>query len=82
MGTYIPEFYSITRRALRLFSGHHPRSVYLHYITSLCITVQNLPGFSPPFLYYTVSDQKLDGEKVWEQGYPMSTSTSVYLHVC
>ena len=53
-------------------------------LPSLChITVQNLPGLSPPFLY-TVSDQKLDGEKVWEQGYtyPMSTSTSMYLHIC
>ena len=58
MGTYTPEFYSITRRALRLFSigTTMHRSVYLHYVTSPCkISQASLLHF------YTVSDQKLDG---------------------
>ena len=44
------------------------------------ITVQNLPGLPPPFLY-TVSDQKLDGEKVWEQGYPcLQVQVCIYMY--
>ena len=37
-----------------------------------------LPGFAPPFLC-TVSDQKMDGGKVWEQGWSLRTYNSLSL---